>query len=168
MRKRKIFLVAAICLASILLITAACLYFIPTKSTPIDLTLDALKTDNDGNELGTVPITVRGTLTEYLFRDDRISIEISPIEDLYDIKPWETDAFNSTDIGQPNEHGYYSLICSASSTIVGEDTYHLIIYFQEDLSKWEIFRQYRTGSAYERFGLESYREMDFEYRATVE
>lgn len=67
---------------ALILIVASCLYLIPTKSTPFDLTLDALKTDNDGNELGTVPITLRGTLTEYLFRDDRISIEISPIEDL--------------------------------------------------------------------------------------
>ena len=48
---------------ALFLIVASCLYFIPTKSTPIDLTLDALKTDNDGNELGTVPITVNGTLT---------------------------------------------------------------------------------------------------------
>lgn len=151
----------------LLLIVASCLYFIPTKSTAFDLTLDARKTDNNGNELGTVPITVRGTLTEYLFRDDRISIEISPIEDLYDVKPWDVDYFNSTDIGQPNEHGFYSLVCSASSTIVGEDSYLLMIYFWEDLSNWQLFRTYRIGANSE-FEQGDRRELDFTYRATVE
>lgn len=154
------------------LFMAVCLYFIPIQSTPFDLTLDALKTDNDGNELGAVPITVRGTLTEYLFRDDRIKLEIEPFEDLYDIEPWETDIYNSTDIGQPDEHGYYSLLWQASSTVVGEDSYLLSIWFQEDLSRWEIFRHCcelpidEHGQFIE--DAEIYRELDFTYRATVE
>ena len=167
MRKSTRYTICGCFILIILVIIALCIYFVPTKTTPIDMTLNALKTDSDGNELGTVPITVRGTLTEYLFRQDNIALDISPIEDLYDIEQWETSIFDSFNYG-PDEFGWYRLYCNASSTEIGEDTYHLIIFFHEDLNKWTVFRQYRTGSAYEQFGLEYYREMDFEYRATVE
>lgn len=163
LKKAYIFL----CVVILLFIAATCLYFIPTKIVPIEINVDALKLDKDGNNLSTVPITINGTLTEYLFRDDRISIEISPIEDLYDIRPWETDIFNTTDIGQPNEWGFYSLDCFASSKIVGEDSFYVNIFFWDDMSKWQIFRNYRIGSnlSFEESG--DYRSMNFEYRITI-
>lgn len=160
MRKRILIISGII---AVLLILAGCLYFFPIKITPIDITMDALKTGFEGEEMGTVQITVRGTLTEYLFHDDRISLEITPFEDLYDIEPWGTDIFNSTNIGQPDAHGYYSLECTASSTEIGEDSFILTIFFREDLSKWEFFRL-RTGASAEP----GYRDLDFTYCATVE
>ena len=150
-----------------LLILATGLYFIPVKTTPIDITMDAAKTNYEGEELGTVPITVHGTLTEYLFRENRLWLEISPVEDLYDIKPSSTDYFGSVKIGQPDQNGFYSLGCTASSTIVGEDSYVVTIFFREDLSQWEFLRSYHIGSNKE-FGHEYYSELDFVYRATVE
>ena len=166
MQKRKAVFIIATCLVCAMLI-AVCLYYVPTKSTPIDLTLNALKTDRDGNELGTVQITVSGTLTEYLFRDDRLSLQISPFEDLYDIELWGTDDSDSTNIGQPDAYGYYTFDCTASSTEIGEDTYVLVVYFREDLSKWEFFRSYWLGTNKE-FGRDYYYDLNFAYRASVE
>ena len=71
------------------------------------------------------------------------------------------------DLIRNNEHGFYSLVCSASSTIVGEDSYLLLVHFWENLSNWQLFRAYRIGANSE-FELGDRRELDFTYRATVE
>ena len=60
----------------------ACLYFIP-QTTTINLTLETLKTDRSGNELGSVTITVTGTWEKYLLQDDRLVLTID--DKTYDI-----------------------------------------------------------------------------------
>lgn len=84
-------LIASIVVASVLVLLAA-IYYIPVKVIPIDMSFDAVKSDNDGNEYGTVPVTVKGKICEYLFQNSRITLEISEIEDLYDIGINEYDS----------------------------------------------------------------------------
>lgn len=166
MKNRKMAYIVIISVVCVLLIAAG-LYFIPIKSTPIDITMDAVKSDSDGKELGTVPITVQGTITEYLFRNDRIEIEIEPFEDLYDIEQRTTDFF----IDDSDQKGHYLVECNASSTIVGEDSYMVTVFFREDLSRWEFFRvcrKYHYVEETEELILEEYPELDIRYRATVE
>ncbi len=166
MKNRKMAYIVIISVVCVLLIAAG-LYFVPIKSTPIDITMEAVKSDSDGKELGTVPITVQGTITEYLFRNDRIEIEIEPFEDLYDIEQRTTDFF----IDDSDQKGHYLVECNASSTIVGEDSYMVTVFFREDLSRWEFFRvcrKYHYVEETEELILEEYPELDIRYRATVE
>ena len=159
---KKTFIVSAV-IATILVFLAG-IYYIPIKTTPIDMSFDAVKFDTDGNEYGTVPVTVKGKICEYLFRNSRITLEISEIEDLYDIG---INEYDSIWLEPPDQHGYYWLHCCASSTILGEDTYIMTIIFKEDLSQWEIFRSYQLGSNKD-FGHDYFGELDFTYRYKAE
>lgn len=58
-----------------LLIVAAALYFIP-KTTPVDVTVDAVKMDKDGKELGTLQLHITGQYREYLFRQSQLDLKI--------------------------------------------------------------------------------------------
>lgn len=79
----------------------------------------------------------------------------------------QANGFNPPGFDKEQRTRFYSLVCSASSTIVGEDSYLLLVHFWEDLSNWQLFRTYRIGANSE-FELGDRRELDFTYRATVE
>lgn len=165
MEKKYLIIVGAFILA---VIVSACLYLTPIKSIPIDITMDAVKSDSDENEIGTVPITVKGTVEKYLFRDDRVSLEIESFEDLYDITQWDSRDYSGYG---PDEYGFYWLYFNASSTVAGENSYMVTVVFQEDLSSWEFFRvcrKYHYVEETEELILEEYPELDIRYRATVE
>ncbi len=166
MFKRVIYITCAIVIS--LLLIGTLLYFIPVSSTSIDITMEAVKSDSDENELGTVPITVKGTVEKYLFRDDRVSLKIESFEDLYDIKQWDSRDFSGYG---PDEHGFYWLYFNASSTVAGENSYTVTVVFREDLSSWEFFRvcrKYHYIEETEELVREEYPELDVRYRATVE
>lgn len=149
----------------ILIVGACCLYFIPVSSSPITITADAVKTGSENTRLETVPITLQVTVDKYLFRDDRLRLEISSFDDLYDIKSLEHGS-SAIDIDRLDELGYYTANCLASSTDIGKDTFLLMIRFHEDLNKWIFFRTYRLGSNPE-FGLDYYSDLDCTYSVTV-
>lgn len=65
------------------MIVGALLYFVP-ESTPVELNLDAVKLDGDGNELGTATISITGNRKDYLLQDDLLNVSISP----FDGFPW--------------------------------------------------------------------------------
>ncbi|MBE6976296.1 MAG: hypothetical protein E7439_03765 [Ruminococcaceae bacterium] len=163
MTKLKIILICAI--AIVLLILAA-LYFIP-KTTPIDLTLDTLKTDMDGNELGSVSITLKGNRKEYLLQEDRLTLTIDDFDHLYDIRPWVTGDGDPPyfSLTQKDGDDYYYICYVANSTITGEDSVFLYVVFRKDLSKWELFP---SPSIYIREELKSDPSFKVAYRATVE
>lgn len=164
---KKILYIGCAIIISLLLI-GTLLYFIPVSSTPIDITMDAVKSDSDENEIGTVPITVKGTVEKYLFRDDRVSLEIESFEDLYDITQWDSRDYSGYG---PDEYGFYWLYFNASSTVAGENSYMVTVVFREDLSSWEFFRvcrKYHYVEETEELILEEYPELDIRYRATVE
>lgn len=167
MKNRKMAYIVIISVVCVLLIAAG-LYFVPIKSTPIDITMEAVKSDSDENEIGTVPITVKGTVEKYLFRDDRVSLKIESFEDLYDIKQWDSRDYSGYG---PDEYGFYWLYFNASSTVAGENSYMVTVIFREDLSSWEFFRvcrKYHYVEETEELILEEYPELDIRYRATVE
>ena len=157
MRKRKIVIGVAIGLVCVLLLAAG-LYDIPIKTTPIDMSFDAVKSDNDGNEYGTVPITVQGQISEYLFQKSRLTLKISDFDDLYDIS-----VLRSIEMPPPDKIGFYEFGFYASSTILGEDTFLMYVFFNEDLSKWEFFRVYMIGSNKE-YDKGDMSELEFAYR----
>lgn len=157
MKKRKVVISIAVCFVCALLLASG-LYFVPIKTTPIDMSFDAIKTDRSGNECGTVPITVQGQISEYLFRKSRLTLEISDVEDLYDISMKSSDEMPPLD-----PIGFYEFTFSASSTILGDDTFQIFVYFNEDFTKWEFFRRYRIGSNKE-YDKGDLTQLEFVYR----
>jgi hypothetical protein len=124
-----------------IVIALSCLYFIP-KTTPIDITLDAVKTDSsDENNLGTVQLHIHGTLYEYLLRSDELEFSIDDFDHLYDIRRWgqhEADgAYPNIEIDLGSE-GYTSTAFQASSTVTGEDSAMIILYLRNDLKDWNL------------------------------
>ena len=133
----KILEIAALCFC-VALIVLACLFFIPHKTTPIDLTLEMEIYPGSSIIEGTVPITLNGTWEQYLLNDDHLMLTIDDFEHYYNIHP-----LNS--LGDPpylplsdKDNGYQSVCFVASSTITGEDSVLLFVKFKNDLSGWVI------------------------------
>ena len=117
----------------ILLILNLSLYNIP-KYTPVKVSLEAVKLDEYGNELGTFPITINGYLKEYLFRSDSLDVKISPLDGLTDFEPveqlndhvfgaihdWKWSDWRST-FYTANGVGYF---------------YHVDMYFDPNFDHW--------------------------------
>ena len=123
-----------------LLIIAALIYYLP-RSTPINLNMDAVRLDAEGNQVGTTRISIKGYYRDYLFQADRLDLDITPF-----------DGFTfSNDVESGNHGGYgaityydfldYSQVIysaaneelySADSAFEAVST----IFFDEDLNRW--------------------------------
>lgn len=133
------------CIAALILTVFSCLYFIP-RSTPIDITLDAVKYDSSSNayanELGTVQIRIHGTLKEYLFRDDTLTFTVDDFDHLYDIHAWDSrnegSRYVTTTLIEDAEF-HFSDAFQTSSTVTGEGSAMIRVIFRNDLKKWELF-----------------------------
>ena len=64
---------------AIILVLAALIYCVPSR-TRVDVTLNAVKLDEDGTPIGTAKIHIEGYMLDYLLQDDRMELEIDPIE----------------------------------------------------------------------------------------
>lgn len=69
-----------------LVFAAVLLYFVPC-STPIDLQMEAVKIDSEGNELGTYVLSIKGSKKDYLFQPSRLDVSIDPIDHINVITP---------------------------------------------------------------------------------
>lgn len=76
MFKRRMYIVFAVSISLVLI--GILLYLIPWV-TPVDLTLDAIKLDSDGNEIGTEQLQIKGYRYDYLFQKDRMDVTIKPL-----------------------------------------------------------------------------------------
>ena len=149
------------------LIVLACLYFIP-QTTPISLTLQAQKMDENGNVLGTVSVTVNGTWKKYLLQKDRLVLTIDAFDHLYNIRPWTNNNvpyFTEEQGAVDPEVPYHYIAFVADSTITGEDSVLLHLALRDDLSKWEFFP---SGHPLINEDLRDDPSFQIVYRATVE
>ena len=109
------------------------------KSIPIDGTLQMVKLDTDGNELGTFDVHFTGEHLVYLFDEDCILLTIDPFDGMKNIKT--TDTVNDEDgritrFGK--EHGleYCQLILDAGTTYAGRFEFVFIrLYFTEEMDR---------------------------------
>ena len=126
---------------ALIMIVLGCLYYIP-KTTPFDITLDAVKTDSsDENNFGTVEIHIHGTLYEYLLRSDELEFRIDDFDHLYDIRCWgqheANDTYTNLEVDFDSE-GYRSMVFEASSTVTGEDSAMITLYLRNNLKEWNL------------------------------
>ena len=112
-----------------------CIYHIPMK-TPINVTLDAIKIDEHGSEIGTVSIVMQGNLKEYVFRDTCLNVDISSFDGLSDIQPVVVLPSKLTGVvSYTTPHKLGNVIYSAN---LGDSKRVLIIYFSIDFQYWLI------------------------------
>ena len=109
------------------------LYNIPL-STPVKLTLDAVKIDDEGNSLGTVQIVMSGAKLEYFFKPSRIDVYIHPFDGVVGIKPVDNtqgqiEAFPRRDFLFAKYYG--------TDEITG-DTVFCELGFSKDMQQWII------------------------------
>lgn len=68
-------------LALVLLWVLGCLFYFVPWSAPFDLTLNATKFDQNGNEIGTTQIHIYGKRLIYPLQKDRVEIEVDPFDE---------------------------------------------------------------------------------------
>lgn len=116
-------------------IAGICLYRIPQR-TPINVTLEAIKIDENGSEIGTVNISMQGNLEEYIFRDSCLNVEIAPFDGLSDIEPVvEAESRMSGPIIYDSSIQLNYVVYSADHE---DNAISLIIFFSTDFERWLI------------------------------
>ena len=83
---------------SAILFLATALYLIPI-ATPINLTLDAIKVDSNGEVIGTAQISLNGYKFDYLFQKSRLDVYIHPFDDYAYFKPSRSQENGQSIIG---------------------------------------------------------------------
>lgn len=77
---------------SLILMTAALLYIFP-RQTPIDVTLEAVKLDAEGDEIGTAQLHITGRYVNYFFLEDKLELTMDPVDGLTQIGKFEDASF---------------------------------------------------------------------------
>ena len=120
---------------AILLVLVVLLYFVPLR-TRIELTLNAVKLDENGTPIGTAKIHIEGYKLDYLLQDDRMELEIDPFENLERIFLNGVNSNKKQDVIERfgKEHfgmDYLSVRFNGWDT-VAESTAFGLIYFTEE------------------------------------
>lgn len=144
MKAKKIFLIIGIILM-LAFIVGVILYYVPNV-TKINVTLNAVTLDENGDEIGTVQIAMQGNKQDYLFQEDRVDLSISPFDNLVNITPSNQDGIAG--VVHPIRSGDYSLVyygASVQTTVNVADAYAFCtLAFSDDLDCWA-FRRYENG-----------------------
>lgn len=83
--QKKTFLSLAVIVLACVLLVGACIYLFPTKTTPLNTTLEATKLDSDGNVLGTTQIPMQGAFKKYLIKDSMMELSIASFDGIKNI-----------------------------------------------------------------------------------
>lgn len=129
MNKKKLilFMIITILLAVVLI----CL--VP-RYTSIDLALNAVKLDTDGNEVGTVLIRIQGCKLDYLLRADRLELSIFPFDDLTSIELSESDGITGA---IQSREGVDYLVCPLGGMYTpSNESFFGDLGFSPDLDRW--------------------------------
>lgn len=149
MRKKIILITCSI--IALVLIVAAFVYFTP-KVTPIDITLTAQKWDGWGNEVGTVEITIKGQLREYLFKPDVLDVDVTSSDGVLN---WDSQLFNTLP-GDVTDNAYACLDYNSATNL---DNYPITIqvHFSRNLYRWmfEVYDRSCTDATQPMMGLEA-------------
>ena len=123
--------------AAVLIVLAIviAIYFIPSITTT-DLSLDAVKLDKDGNQIGTVNITMQVQELNYLLQEDRIALNITPFDGLTSFI-YEQSAIGEGDVPKHLFGDVWRLFMGAYDTRQNAMTF-LGVHFTEDFDSFAI------------------------------
>ena len=149
MRKKIILITCGI--LALALIIAAFVYFTP-KITPVDVTLSAQKWDGWGNEDGTVEISIKGQLREYLFKPDVLDVDVTSSDGVLN---WDSQLFNTLP-GEVTDHAYAYLDYNYASNLENHPI-TINIYFSRNLNRWmfEVWDRSNKDATQPMMGLEA-------------
>ena len=133
-----------ISIAVIVAVVVAAVCLLP-RSTWINQTLNAVKLDADGNEIGTVTIHIEGVHLDFLFFPDRLQVSILPFDHLRSVT---LSRYNGVKGGTfPDAGGTYIKVwfsawnLHAGAPCTGE------IGFSDDFDCW-LIRDYTNSVSY--------------------
>lgn len=104
--------------------------YIPIGKTPVDVSISAYKLDDEGNQIGTVPISISGHISNYLQQHSRIDANIAPFDGYTDFQENDLNGITGyvTRFGDRYFTTYYATKSSGFE--------YFDIYFSEDFSRW--------------------------------
>lgn len=104
--------------------------YIPIDKTPVDVNMSAYKLDDEGNQIGTVPISISGHINDYWHQYSRIDANIAPFDGYADFQ--EDDLNNIPGCIVHYGDNYFTTYYACGSD--GFESFY--IYFNEDFSRW--------------------------------
>lgn len=114
----------------LLLFAYAILARVPKSTTPVDVSLNMVKLDEKGNEIGTVPVTIKGRIEKYWFHEDQLDVIISPFESYTEFTPGNLNGLSG------GVSDFHDLLYTPYHG-KGPDGYeHFAIYFSKDMKYW--------------------------------
>lgn len=128
-------LVFLLCLAVILV--AYFLWTFPFM-TPVDLTLNAVRMDHEGNVTGDAMIHVQGTRYDYLFQMPRLDVNITPFDGHYDIyaATFTSDYGDVVGAVRSYESDEYEFVTYAGMYEPKNDMFIGTLGFSPDMDQW--------------------------------
>ena len=120
--------------AAVLLCVAGAILLIPRYS-PFQLTLNAVKLDAQGNNLGTAQLQMRGSVYEYAFRPKQMEVAIADFDGFTGVGESTSRSGSYTEIMQSPIASYEYITMYALSRETGQMEF-LTLAFTADLDWW--------------------------------
>ena len=114
----------------LLLFLYAILSKLPKSTTAVDVSLDMVKLDELGNEIGTFPVTIKGEIKEYWFHEDQLDVIISPFESYTEFEPGNSNGLPG---GVFDMHSMLHTVYHGKGPDGNEA---FAVYFSKDLKYW--------------------------------
>ena len=112
------------------------LYFIPWQ-TRVDVTLNAIKFDEDLNEVGSSQIVIQGNRLDYLFRTPALDVNISSF-DKYSVIKASSDASGNEGTISASPWGEYLTVGYGAYIATQNSMAFLKVYFSPEYDRWVI------------------------------
>lgn len=130
--KKTILIIFSCGVALFILQCAAYAFFgnVPIDRTPVDISLTVTKLDEQGQQIGSFPVTIKGHVEKYLYQDDRLNVHIDPFDGYVDFHPHN---LNNVDGGIFDFPGIRMTRYYATGS---EGFVYFVVYFSEDYSRW--------------------------------
>ena len=120
--------ICVICLVVLALI-ATMLYCFP-RQTPIDVTLNAVKLDEDGNEIGTAQLHISGRYVNYFLLEDKLELQMDPVDGIVQIGKCD-DAHLPYSLGDQTGTEYWMHSMSGFDPDANSITFGYLVFTKE-------------------------------------
>lgn len=124
-------ILSLICTLILCLGIFAYFYFFYENRTPINVTLNVVKLDSDGNEIGTAQICISGEKISYFLKEDRLLLNFESFDHLNNFK--QIVVYYKDSIGKIYDYstGFYYSYFSAYDTTENVPTTCTLIFTDE-------------------------------------
>lgn len=125
----------------VLLCLVLCALFVFPRTESVVLTLDTIKVDANGNELGSIQLKLDGSKYDYFFQPDQLIVSIAPFDGHINIEVIDYVSGGQKTKGQIRESvlgDFFYVACGGWYT-PNDDMFFADLVFSPDLDCW-LFR----------------------------